>query len=180
MLFLKKYFLCAVLLAPFFSEAQEKGEELLTWNTKRLDWSDYKGKPDPNSDAAASTATYLGIEYNVKNENISYKVSCYFSKNKSWGLAKTEYILSHEQGHFDIAEVFARKLNKRMKEYKLRRNTYKDDLEKIYNSILDEKERTQNLYDQETNYSRNKEQQAKWLKKIEKMLEELEDHSDYL
>jgi hypothetical protein len=178
--FLKKYFLCFVLVAPFLCGAQEKGEELLTWNIKRLEWSDYKGKPDPNSDAAASTATYLGIEYNVKNENISYKVSCYFSKNKSWGLAKTEYILSHEQGHFDIAEVFARKLNKRMKEYKLRRNTYKDDLEKIYNSILDEKERTQNLYDQETNYSRNKEQQAKWLKKIEKMLEELEDHSDYL
>jgi hypothetical protein len=67
-----------------------------------------------------------------------------------------------------------------MKEYKLRRSTYKDDLEKIYNGILDEKEITQNLYDQETNYSRNKEQQAKWLKKIEKMLEELEDHSDYL
>jgi hypothetical protein len=177
---LKKYFLFIFLALPFISSSQEKGEELLTWNTKRLDWSDYKGKPDPNSDAAASTATYLGIEYNVKNEDITYKVTCYFSKDRSWGLAKTDYILSHEQGHFDIAEVFARKLHKKMKEYKFKRSTYRDDLEKIYNDILDEKESTQNRYDQETNYSRNKEQQAKWLKKIREMLKELDDHSDYL
>lgn len=177
--FFKKYLLFLILATPFISMAQDKNEELLTWKTKRLDWADYKGKPDPHSDAAATTATYLGIEYNMKNETITYKVTCYFSKNRSWGLTKTDYILSHEQGHFDIAEIFARKLHQRMKEYKFRRSTYKNDLENIYNEILEEKERTQNRYDQETNYSRNKEQQAKWLKKIEEMLEESEDHSDY-
>ena len=176
---IKRYFSATLLAIPLLSSAQDKGEELLTWNTKKLDWADYKGKPDPNSDAAASTATYLGIEYNVRSNDISFKITCYFSKNKSWGLAKTEHILSHEQGHFDIAEVFARKLNKKMSEYRVNKSTFRNDLEKIYNDILEEKEKTQNLYDRETNYSRNKEQQTKWLKKIEDMLEELEDYSDY-
>ena len=34
---------------------------------------------------------------------------------------------------------------------------------------------TQNEYDDETNHSINKEKQAEWLKKIEKMLEEYKD-----
>ena len=180
MYILKKYFSIIVLAVPILSFAQDKNEELLEWNqNKKLVWADYKGKPDPSSDAAASTATYLGIEYYFKNNDFSYKITCYFSKDKSWGLAKTDYILGHEQGHFDIAEIFARKLNKKMKEYKFNRNTYRTELEKIYNDILDEKEKTQNQYDSETDYSRKKEQQADWLKKINKMLEELVSHSDY-
>src|SRR5690349_245804 len=90
--------------------AQDKNEELITWSEKnKLTWADYKGKPQPNADAAASTATYLGIEYNFGNKGFDYKITCSFSKTRSWGLHKTDYILAHEQGHFDIAELFARR-----------------------------------------------------------------------
>ena len=92
---------------------------------------------------------------------------------------KTDYILSHEQGHFDIAEIFARKLNKKMSEYRFDKKTYQKDLNKIYHDILDEKEKMQNDYDKETNHSINKEKQAEWLKKIAKMLEEYKDYADY-
>lgn len=177
---LHRYFLATAMLFPLLAPAQEKDEELMAWNAARkLEWSDYKGSPDPISDAAASTATYLGIEYNIRSNNFSFKITCMFSKNKSWGRARTEYILSHEQGHFDIAEIFARKLNKRMSEYQFNKNTFQEDLEKIYSDILDEKEKIQNQYDNGTNYSRNKERQAEWLKKIEMLLEELKEFSDY-
>ena len=76
-----------------------------------------------------------------------------FSRNRSWGLYKTDYILSHEQGHFDITEIFARQLNKRMSEYIFNKNTYQQDLQKIYNDIQREKETLQNQYDNETDYS---------------------------
>ena len=162
------------------SPAQDKDEELLAWSaTKKLEWRDYKGSPDPNSDAAATTSTYLGFEYNIRGDKFSYQIDCRFSKNKSWGRSKTKYILGHEQGHFDIAEIFARKLNKKMTEYKFDRNTYRKELDKIYNEILDEKEIFQNEYDNETDYSRNKEKQADWLKKVEKMLEEFKSYFGY-
>ena len=70
-------------------------------------------------------------------------------------------------------------LNKRISEYKFDRITYKSDLQKIYQDILDEKEEFQNQYDEETDFSRNKEKQAEWLKKIEKMLEDLKQFADY-
>ncbi|OSZ80746.1 hypothetical protein CAP36_05735 [Chitinophagaceae bacterium IBVUCB2] len=165
---------------PGMSHAQAANEELLEWNSsKRLTWADYKGNVDRNSDAAASTTTYLAIEYHIKNSKFTYSIQSRFSKTRSWGLYKTAYILSHEQGHFDIAEVFARKLHKKMSEYKFNSKTYQKDLKKIYDKILEEKEETQNAYDGETRHSINKTKQAEWLKKIEQMLKEYEDYADY-
>ena len=99
------------------------------------------------------------------------KFNAGFQKPRSWGRSKTDYILNHEQGHFDIAEIFARKLNKKMSEYQFNKTTYKNDLKNIYDGITTEKEVFQDQYDKETDHSRKKEQQAEWLKKIEKMLE---------
>ena len=167
-------------MLPVAAAAQETNEELLNWNSsKRLTWADYKAAPDPSSDAAASTTTYLMITYNLSNENFSYKIESKFSRTRSWGLHKTPYILSHEQGHFDLAEVFARKLNKKMSEYVFNRKTYQKELKKIYQDILSEKEEMQNKYDKETNHSINKEKQAEWLKKIDQMLNEYKAYADY-
>jgi hypothetical protein len=159
---------------------QGKNEELIRWNDgQKLTWADYKGKPKENSDAAASTATYLGFEFNIGQNGFDYKITCTFSKTKSWGLHKTEYILTHEQGHFDIAEIFARKLNKTMREYKFDKETFKEDLKIIYQSIALEKDAFQNQYDEETNHSIKREKQAEWLKKIGDQLQELAQFSDY-
>ena len=167
-------------LFPSFLIAQSNNEELLDWSTTRkLTWNDYKASPDPESDAAASTTSYLGIEYNISSNSFSYKIQSRFSKTRSWGLYKTAYILSHEQGHFDIAEIFARKLNKKMSEYRFNKRNYQQELNKIYQDILDEKEKLQNDYDKETNHSINKEKQAEWLKKIKVLLDQYEDYSEY-
>lgn len=180
MMKIKKFVEAIVLVLPLLGNAQDPKEELIKWTSSRqLSWNDYKGKVDPSSDAAASTSTYLGIEYRISGNDFSYKISCSFSKNKSWGRFKNEYILSHEQGHFDITEIFARKLNKEMSEYKFSRDAYKKDFAKIYDDVMDEKEKMQEQYDKETDFSRNKTRQAEWLKKIETMLEELNEFANY-
>lgn len=177
---LNSFFLLTLMSFPMLSPAQDKDEELLAWSaTKKLAWSDYKGKPDTGSDAAATTSTYLGFEYAIRNNKFSYQIDCMFSKNKSWGRAKTEYILSHEQGHFDIAEIFARKLNKKMTEYLYNKKNYREELDKIYNDIIEEKEIFQTEYDKVTDYSRNMDIQAVWLKKIEGLLKEFKNYSVY-
>lgn len=176
---LKKYLLL-LLVMPTLSFGQENNEELIEWKaSSRLAWTDYKGKPDPASDAAASTTTYLGIEYDINDKGFSYKIQCRFSRTKSWGLSKTEYILKHEQGHFDIAEIFARELNKKMGEYKFDKSTYRKDLRKIYEEVTSDKASFQDEYDTETDHSRKKEQQGEWEKKIEKKLKDLQPYADY-
>ena len=175
-----RYLLLALLFQPLTMRAQDNNEELLDWShSRKLTWADYKASPNPGSDAAASTTTYLGITYNITTNDFSYAIESRFSKTRSWGLHKTPYILSHEQGHFDISEIFARKLNKKMREYRFDRKTYQKDLKKIYQDILDEKEEMQDEYDTETRHSINKEKQAEWLKRIAKMLEEYKDYADY-
>jgi hypothetical protein len=177
---LVKYLFAAVLFMPQRLPAQASNEGLVEWSSSRkLTWNDYNAPPDLGSGAAASTTTYLGIEYNFTNNNFSFKITSNFSKDRSWGLHKTDYILSHEQGHFDIAELFARKLNKAMNAYVFNKNTFQQDLKKIYESVLKEKEKMQNEYDDETNHSIKKGKQAEWLVKIAKELDEYQAYANY-
>lgn len=160
--------------------AQEPGEDLLAWNASRkLSWSDYKAAPNPGSDAAATTTTYLSIDYHISGNNFSYTIKSWFSRTLSWGRHKTSYILSHEQGHFDIAEIYARKLHRRMSEYRFDKDSYRKELKRVYDEVTGEKAGLQEQYDRETQHSINKEKQAEWEKKIRSMLEELKDYADY-
>jgi Bacterial protein of unknown function (DUF922) len=177
MKFLVKYIL---LLLPMAIFSQADNNDYVKWDAaKKLTWNDYKSKPDPYSDAAASTTTVLSIDYKISQNGFDYKIESHFIKSRSWGLHKTDYILSHEQGHFDIAEIFARKLHKQMSEYRFNKKTYQKDLKKIYEDLTDEKTEMQNDYDRETRHSINKEKQAEWLKKIEELLEEYTTYSNY-
>ncbi|HEV8286296.1 MAG TPA: DUF922 domain-containing protein [Chitinophagaceae bacterium] len=169
MVFLKKIIIIVFSIFPLIASAQD--DEFIEWSSaKRLTWDDYLAKPSSFSDAAAITSTALGMEYHVRNNVLTYIITCRFSKTRSWGRHKTDYILQHEQGHFDITEIFARKLAKTLKEYSFNPRKYKTDLDDIYKKIMEEKEEFQNQYDKETDYSRNKEIQAEWLKRIEKEL----------
>jgi hypothetical protein len=179
MVLFKRILVIAFFILPFLVLAQDE-EQFLEWSpAKRLTWGDYLATPSSLSDAAAITSTALGIEYHIRNNSLGYKITCRFSKTRSWGRYKTDYILQHEQGHFDITEIFARKLAKEIKEYKFNPRKYQDDLGKIYKRVMDEKEEYQNKYDIETDYSRNREKQAEWLKKIEEELNEMDEFANY-
>src|SRR5439155_22015253 len=165
----QKLILIALFGLPLLSKAQD--DEFVEWSpAKRLTWDDYLAKPSSSSDAAAITSTALGLEYHVRNNALTYKITCKFSKTRSWGKYKTDYILEHEQGHFDITEIFARKLENALREYDFNPKKFKSDLDQIYGEIMGKKEELQNQYDVETDYSRNKEKQAEWLKKIQREL----------
>jgi hypothetical protein len=188
--FLHFFFLSMLVPASLFTQTtnaeapapapKATNEDLLEWSPERkLTWEDYHGEPERNSDAVASTTTYLGIEYNIKSDQFSFTINSRFSKDRSWGTHRTPYILSHEQGHFDIAEVYARILYARMSQYKFNRKTYAKDLKAIYDEVILVKEEMQERYDTETNHSIFKVRQAEWLKKIEGMLEATKDWAGY-
>ena len=155
-------------------------DDYIKWNeSRKLTWDDFKAPPQKIGNTAAMTTTHLGFSYNVKNGSVSYLIDCRFEKNKSWGLVKNDWILKHEQGHFDIAEIFARKLYKAINEYQFNKMSFQKDLDAIYRSIVSEKEKFQQQYDDETDYSRNKPNQEDWFKKIEKALKEHKSWAGY-
>lgn len=161
----------------FFGFAQEI-EEGVPWNSNiRLTWADFKGKVPPAAVPAATTASGISYTYSANllhhEVHLDYEVNAYFYPNESWYRPAlcNENTLSHEQLHFDISELFARKMRDR-----LDRTSFSDDVKaeirKIYKEILEELQDYQEQYDWETNFSRNREKQAEWNQKIAKALQE--------
>ena len=157
-----------------------ESEDMIPWeNDKRLVWDDFLCEPKVGTDAVASTSTSLGIAYQLTDGELKYHITCYFNKEKSWGLMKTDYILAHEQGHFDITEIFARRLNEALQTYQFNKKTFKKDIGQIYQSIVSQKEEYQRIYDAETDHSRNRKVQYDWLEKIDSLLVETQAFSSY-
>lgn len=176
---MKKIIFLLIIQIPLILFSQ-KDSEIINWSEeKKLVWDDFQAAPQKNGDVAALTATHLGFAYTVANGKVSYNIECRFEKNRSWGLVKNNWILKHEQGHFDIAEIFARKLFKEISAYQFNKNTFQNDLEAIYKKIMDEKEKFQDNYDDETDFSRNKPMQEEWLKKINSNLNESKNWASY-
>ena len=176
-----KYFLPAILISSVLVLQSFHGKETdyISWNPeRRLSWDDFTASTPSQTDDAALTTTYVGFSYTKTGSTINYNIECKFQKSRSWGRIKTEYILKHEQGHFDIAEIFSRKLNKEIREYLAKSNKH-EGLNPIYTRVMTEKREMQEEYDEQTNHSINKSKQAQWNQKIQEMLEELEPFSGY-
>ncbi|MEP3571107.1 MAG: DUF922 domain-containing protein, partial [Flavobacteriaceae bacterium] len=103
---------------------------------------------------------------------LDFEVNAYFYPNESWYKPKIcdDIILSHEQLHFDISELFARKMRAKLKRTSFSDNV-KAEIRKIYRETLKELKDFQELYDWETNFSRNTEKQLEWNKKIAEALD---------
>ncbi len=79
-------------------------------------------------------------------------------------------ILKHEQGHFDITEIFARKLHASIGNLKPSKKTIEKNVSQLAEKIIQQKNDFQKKYDAETNFGMNKEAQKIWEKIIEKEL----------
>lgn len=158
----------------------QKKEPVISWNTSySLSWSDFNATPNYKVSAAAITASGITFGFSVKETEtrvISFTTEVYahFYPKKSWykpGIAD-KHVLSHEQLHFDITELFARKFRKEISFLKTS-NTIKKDLRNLHKKINKELSIMQDTYDDESNYSRNKELQTKWQLFINQELQKL-------
>jgi hypothetical protein len=141
-------------------------ETKFEWSSDRkLTWEDYKGSPSPAQDTniAATTSCRFGLlagpSVEVTNEFICHQSSVRQGQQKPT-------LLAHEQLHFDLCEVYARKLRK-----ELAANTSVDPRE-VFIGMYKLYKETQWLYDDETNHGLEPQAQKLWKNKIEKGLEE--------
>ncbi|HET8737622.1 MAG TPA: DUF922 domain-containing protein, partial [Pricia sp.] len=130
--------------------------------------------------AAATTATSISYSFSVVERNdqrfLDIEVGCEFYPQKSWYRPELcdALILSHEQLHFDIAELHARKFRKKLGETRFTDNV-KEEVREIYANVLKQLYVFQNKYDRETNFSRDLQQQLVWKRMIAKALASIEN-----
>lgn len=174
-----KSFFLPILIFLFAPQFRSADGPLIDWSPERkLTWEDFKSPPDKNSPNAALTNTAIKIDFSYNNQVLKYHIRCQFDKRNSWGRVKNDYILSHEQGHFDIGEIYARRLNKALQEYHVHPETLSKDVNLIYQDIMQQYHDRQDEYDSETKFSIDTTKQSEWLKKIKDELAELSAYFD--
>ena len=159
----------ALFSMALFTNSTQRPNEIIYWNSDRkLSLEDFKGEPD-FTDPYIIAMTYSGILFYTECDGyeLKYDVSSYFDKDESWVKleARTDHHLQHEQLHFDITELYARKLKERLSE-----ETFYCGEEERFNRLVDEFlanwESEQHSYDLETHYSNKHDEQRAWEAKI--------------
>lgn len=167
--------LCVFFLFSF----SENDKIRIAWQQDRkLSWSDFKGKPE-SGNFIASTNSGISFSFSITKENdaerLDYTVRSYFYPESSWYLPKKidKRVLQHEQTHFDISELHARKLRKMLTEAKFSKKI-KPKVKSVYKEIERQRRQMQVRFDLETDHSNIKKAELQWEELIAKKLKEYE------
>ena len=171
---MKKLFVVLLLLGSLFNNSEA---QVIPWSARKpLAWTDFKAKPAATR-YWAHTQTHINYRYHWRLSlyifSYSFKVTNAFDPHKSWyreGKQSPE-LLAHEQLHFDISELYARRLYIRLNKKTYWFN-YRKQIVDIFNTTMKELNATQAKYDTETAHFLNKAKQKQWEINIAKQLKE--------
>ena len=170
-----KFLIILFLTFQLFVPSSNEGEKIV-WNENyKLTWDDFKGKPKIGYGYVASTSSGISFSYYYSENNgkINFEatVKSNFYPDNSWyiPLEASEYILKHEQTHFDISELHARMLRKKISEITSSKEV-KKEIETLYNDAEEKRREMQHLFDAESDHSKIKEKELAWEAYIVKQL----------
>lgn len=150
-------------------------QEVLYWRADRpLNWDDFKGQPTSNNwRHAASIHFHMCAdvqEEKTRDATIAIRSFCYPRKNWKRPNELSDFLLKHEQTHFDITELYARKARKTVGDCK---HWYRGNghfrygkLNRIYYRYWWSCCITELRYDVATRHSLRKNRQMAWNSKI--------------
>lgn len=175
---LNAFFLSAQKLTTQVSYSTvENDKQLISYSpAEKLVIEDFKGKPEAGSDAVAITSSGFSFKAGFRRigsvATLTITVQCTFDKHHSWMKenGKTDYVLKHEQHHFDISYLGALDFIKRLRQIKFTVKNYNERLNTAYQASIDKMEALQHMYDGETHNGIAKEEQQKWNQKIDNEL----------
>lgn len=165
-----------------------KDDFILWQENKKLKIQDFKA--DNKDTVKVNRQQFLGaisairIEYSSfqrnKNSVPDFFIKTYFDPNESWMLLKNDYVLQHEQIHFDLTELYARKMRKSVESLRQKNITNISIYRKKIQHWNVMKEKASNQFDadnqdyyikigQKILFQKNPKQEA-WKKKVDREL----------
>ena len=165
-----------------------KDDFILWQENKKLKIQDFKA--DNKDTIKVNRQQFLGaisairIEYSSfqrnKNSVPNFSIKTYFDPNESWMLLKNDYVLQHEQIHFDLTELYARKMRKSVESLRQKNVTNISIYRKKIQHWNVMKEKASNQFDadnqdyyikigQKILFQKNPKQEA-WKKKVDREL----------
>lgn len=156
-------------------------EKEIEWTANRkLTWEDFKGTPKTVSNFNTAAQTYCGFGFQTNRVTMFNKAKIFtlntFTTNLSWVRPDQKDradLLEHEQGHFDLCEIYTRQLRKRLEEKKLTAFNLNTDANVIFKEIYASYLERQEQYEKETQYGLDRKKQIEWTIIISKEINEL-------
>lgn len=150
-------------------------------SSKKVTWDDFWSSENTtkNENLSASISTSLLVESKILAGTFpEFTIKPMMNRKKSWASEKkTDYLLEHEQLHFDITELSARKLRSELDELREQGVKDVDRYDELVHHYLSWKDSVNKVYDSETYHSVYEKKQSEWNKKIAKQLKELEEYA---
>ncbi|SDI34494.1 DUF922 domain-containing protein [Chryseobacterium jejuense] len=159
------------------------GQKMIWKEEQKLVWDNFKSPVNRRNNPDVAAYTNCGWEYSVvKSSNpkspVKIEIKTIFNEDKSWKDVKkiNDYILLHEQKHFDIAELFVRKFRKSVAEKIRNSGDYNRLFKSIYNTISIGYKSFQMAYDKDTRHGMDEVKQAEYNAAISQELENLKSY----
>ncbi|MEE6126530.1 DUF922 domain-containing protein [Chryseobacterium arthrosphaerae] len=166
-----------------FSVQMAFSQKIMWQEEQKLVWDNFKSPVNRKNNPDVAAYTNCGWEFSVvKSSNpkspVTIKIQAIFNEDKSWKDVKkiNDYILLHEQKHFDIAELFVRKFRKAVAEKISTSGDYNKYFKTIYNAISIDYKNFQISYDKDTRHGMDKEKQAEYNAAISQELDNLKSY----
>lgn len=146
--------------------------------------NNFKGQPPAGSYQSAHTVAQYDYVFKGKGDKMNLSIECWILQDSSWiNWSKPELksqqvlkdLLKHEQGHFDVALLMAKRLRKSVGTVNFGNpNTEVLRLKKVRQQNNLEGKRLSDQYESETQNGMNKEAQLRWDNFLHQQLRELE------
>lgn len=160
--------------------------EKISWNGSRpLSWADFKAEASPDSHFQASSNTGISYSWGLQSTNgvleLEYRIFSNFYPDLSWVSTGSDnsYLLGHEQLHFDITELHARKLRKKLAELSVKElgKDARKILNNFYEEVDNERKAMQEKFDIESRHSLNREGEMHWQEYVQEELRKYKAYS---
>jgi len=168
------------------ASAQTPGQEIIVWSpTRVLDWKDFKAKPEGGALGGARIAISHEYSLGCRDGVLQARVQAIKQPSKSGvtyrilssGLA-SRVGLRHEQLHFDLAEVYARRIRKLLRELPSPCTQSDAELNAMAERVIKEHWDVQQRYDVQTEHGQVERHQNEWDRRITSELKQLTAFGD--
>ena len=158
----------------FAQSKYDASKDYLVWKEGYLlHWDCYKGEVEEKLLSEFEAITYVSFLPIGKPSDA--KVVCVFDAKKSWTNSDSQSLLNHQQVHFDLGELYARRIRRDLKSLlakgELNEQTQLMTIERNYQSYSEDFMN----YDLETAHGVDEMQQQFWARKIFNELLQLSD-----
>ncbi|MCS6990968.1 MAG: DUF922 domain-containing protein [Chitinophagales bacterium] len=144
----------------------------VVWSAHRpLTYADFRGRIPSNSPWAATTRSTIRFSYETVNGALTqWEVRATFDPQASWMRVKEPAVLQHEQLHFDITEVYARKFCRHLQRLQGSR-VMRPMLKELFDTYNRQCDSVHIVYDQQTQHGTLTAAQAAWRDTVSRWLE---------